>query len=53
MDNNTVIQTVIICVFLFFSWLLWVNHLNELNFIRAGYSPEILPGSGTTQWIKK
>ncbi len=32
---------------------LWINHLNEAQFIQAGYTRMALPGSSTTQWVKE
>lgn len=46
-------QTIILSVIGIFAWLIWVNHLNEKQFIQAGYSRESLPGITMTQWVKK
>ena len=32
--------------------ILWINHLNEQQFIKGGYVRGTLPGTSMTQWIK-
>jgi hypothetical protein len=35
-----------------FITLMVTNHLNEKQFIQAGYSRQSLPGMSQTQWVK-
>lgn len=32
---------------------MWINHLNEKQFIEHGFTRESLPGQSMTQWVKK
>lgn len=33
--------------------ILYINHLNEKQFIEGGFTRETLPGQSMTQWVKK
>lgn len=52
-DTNTFLLGIIACLCAVAISLIWVNHLNERNFIEHGYTRETLPGVSMAQWVKK